>query len=300
VRREQGRPDYAYDVPAKKGATIPVRPFLVMAFLPRGQTLEHFLSKLGANVQPERTIGLTGGTVSVKLADQVLFTPATDALQNANATPEPPRKRDLFWENTHQLLRPAGFQPVEIVRVKQTLLSSAKFYPLELQLTPGAKLINAGTFQPTDWSRFYKALSPELECWAVNRKTLARQRGDAPAPAKGAEPEPLLTKVKLALDKPSLVEPPGPAADETSARLRIPVRRPVTVSGHPAARHFVWIATLRPDPTACEMLVPEEMSTEDDSDPNNITRILNLRRLVRAVLDENYIPARQDFFTEWH
>jgi len=87
------------------------------------------------------------------------------------------------------------------------------------------------------------------------------------------------------------------ADSSRQAQITFPARRPDTEGRQ---RYFAWSLDIRPSAVAANNLVPESMSTTNDSISENCSRTLNLHRMLGTVLREKQILGSSLLVTEWN
>jgi hypothetical protein len=261
---------------------VPDRPFILWAFLRRGDTVDELLQILSIDkLKPEYVFRMQGNEIK---AIPLTCTSASKGM--------PRRIRSLRSTVTYY---PSDLQPFTSFDLDRRATDDRGYTPLEFELLPTAenrKMIAAmgaevSAGSQVEWIK--NNIEPRLQCWELRR---GKDRKWVPR-----EVEDLNYSVSSNREYVFFEEhPDGPLkpGDPSHICVRFRIKKPT-----PKGRYYAWVLTLNLRKRYADDLIPERYSTDDDSTPEHANRILNLRPMMGTVLDGVCVPGRLYFMTDW-
>ena len=272
----------------------PGRPFVLWAFFKKGDSYSE-LSRLleGHGLVPESTIAITGSEIDMRPWD--LQRKTAKGIEEGRAVGDP-------------LLRPFcsyslyDLRPFSLFMVNKKAIDADGYAPLQFELSLVDAITNkiekAGADAQCEWLK--KNVSVDLQCWPV-----ALQKGRYVVTNKITNlnfknnekyqfyvPEWPQEKARGKKQVGQQDEPLLPPVKSKSVYLKVNVARPQS-----EATLFVWVLTLKFG--YADDLIPDALTTNDDSAPNSVDRVYCLRPMMGAAMGSACVPARTMILTKW-
>ena len=247
---------------------------MVYVFAPSAQAYDAIVTRLGADFRPLMDVRAGGGAhLRVVPVEETVVPEAVEGERRPRA--------ERVLSNLDSVLVD-GFRPVYLARLREAAAEAHQgFAPLQFDVVPDARLIEALGADGT--REFLADLRVDVRAWAL---TPARRDSALKVDSLG-RPQTLAATVAVRM-----------VGGQPVARLTVPVRRPVGAAAA-ETRTLAFLVTLRPGEAASQKFIPAALSTPDDCAPTACSTILNLRPMLGAVLDGNYLPGRVLFVTSW-
>jgi len=263
------------------------RPLTTFALGQSPSAVNDLLERFGQELRPDHMVRLGENPLPIRPVERTV---ANDGR----------RGRRVFRSTEKYVLE--QFDQVYRAPVAPSSIGDDGFAPLQFRAIIDVESFPWAALDQNEITSFLEALEPQVEGFVINRAAIEkinqpdRQRRASVAPPQSEQ------KTKPLLERTSVQtrEMPDPVVntdgDSVRAQFTIPVRRP-EASGRSA--QFAFLVRFETSPRGARMLVPDSYTANNDLDPSNCDKILNIQQLVGTIMHRNYAPGQALLLSEW-
>lgn len=264
------------------------RPLTTFALGRSPSAVNDLLDRFGDELQPDHMVRLGENPLPIRPVERTV-------------ADEGGRGRRVFRSTEEYVLE--RFDRVYRAPVAPSSTGPNGFAPLQFRAVLDLTAFPWTALEEEEITSFLESLEPRVQAFALNRSAIeeinqsSRQRRASVVPSQSNQDTapPLLERTSIQTqDMPSPVV--NLQADSARVQFTIPARRP---EADRQTSQFALLVRFGVSPKGARMLVPDSYSTNNDLDPSNCDKILNLQQFVGTIMHRNYAPGQALLLSEW-